>query len=295
MKHVFLCICLGLTLHTSYGDPQLLENIFRPIGRVLNGLSDTTFGMVRGGIDFLNTTVSRIVTGAGTVTERIRYLLEELRQRMNIGIPELGLPILDPLTIARLDINFTHENTYLDGYLEEVQIRHLSKFRLDHVDYNLSNLLVLNLTFPKLDVTGYYEIKGKIGKLFSLQGKGPFWLRLYELSVGTISQLRVDRTKLPGYYVESMQISANLKRIENDFQNLMNDKELSKVFNKAITQIAPEGLSMVWPEIEPSVSETIKRIINDKLQDFEISNILERFLNVFRLNLNQGRISVRSS
>lgn len=63
----------------------------------------------------------------------------------------------------------------LEGYLEHIKITHLSKFRLDYVHFSLSNVLSLNLTFPQIDVTGYYDVNGKIGEMFHLFGKGPFW------------------------------------------------------------------------------------------------------------------------
>lgn len=47
--------------------------------------------------------------GAANVTDRIKRLLEEFRRYMITGIPEIGLPILDPLSIERIDINITSD------------------------------------------------------------------------------------------------------------------------------------------------------------------------------------------
>ena len=65
--------------------------------------------MVRGGINALDATISKIMNGALSVTDEVTNLLEELRKYMLTGVPELGLPILDPLTITKIDINITHE------------------------------------------------------------------------------------------------------------------------------------------------------------------------------------------
>lgn len=45
----------------------------------------------------------------GSASDKIRDLLEEFRKTMMNGIPELGIPILEPLTIDRLDLNVSHE------------------------------------------------------------------------------------------------------------------------------------------------------------------------------------------
>ncbi|XP_065169521.1 uncharacterized protein [Atheta coriaria] len=289
--------CLVSQDHTS-SDAQILAGLFngimQPIERLANGIADTTFGVVRGSYNLISQTVTNVISSATSVTERVRRLLEEFRRRMGIGIPELGLPILDPLTIERLDIDFAHDTIALNGYLENVEIRHLSRFRLDYVEYDLNNRLFLNITFPLLYITGKYDIKGTFGDMFTIFGKGPFWLRLYELSLGTVSQLRNNIRKLPGIYVDDLKISVKLKRIENNFENLMNDTKLGAVINKAITQLTPEGIDTVWDEMEPAVSKIVKDIINGKLQNFELSNLVGRFFNFFKFNLNQRRISLKT-
>lgn len=52
--------------------------------------------------------------GATNVTDRVRRLVEEFRKSMLTGVPEIGLPILDPLTIERIDLNITNKQlTYV--------------------------------------------------------------------------------------------------------------------------------------------------------------------------------------
>ncbi|XP_017779581.1 PREDICTED: uncharacterized protein LOC108564893 [Nicrophorus vespilloides] len=297
-NRVSLLLVFGLLMGATSGKPQLLagllSTVFQPLGRVVNGIADTTVGVVRGGFQLLNATVSTVITSAGSVTDRIRRLLEEFRKRMNIGIPELGLPILDPLTIDRLDIDFEHEALSLKGFLEHIEIKHLSRFKLDYVEYDLNNILTLNLTFPFLDIHGDYDIKGYFGSRYRIYGNGPFWLRIYQLSVGTVSELRNDVRKLPGISVENLRIKVKLQRIENRFDNLMNDPEMGDVINKAITAMTPQAIDTVWDEIEPAVSKIVKDIINGKLQDLEISHLVGRFFNIFKFNLNQRRLSLKT-
>lgn len=55
----------------------------------------------------ISNTMTSIITGAGSVTDKIIRLLEEFRKTMIRGIPELGIPILEPLTINRIDVNIS--------------------------------------------------------------------------------------------------------------------------------------------------------------------------------------------
>lgn len=65
-------------------------------------------GVVREGISVLNATVSNIMNRVGGVSDRLRALIEEFRQHMMMGIPELGVPILEPLTINKIILNISH-------------------------------------------------------------------------------------------------------------------------------------------------------------------------------------------
>lgn len=74
----------------------------------------------------------------------------------------------------------------------------------------------------------------------------------------------------------------------------MRDPDVGNLFNKVISRLGPEALDILWPNFEKGVSKLVKKIINNKLKDFELGSILGRLVNVFRLNLNQGRISIHS-
>ncbi|XP_022905917.1 uncharacterized protein [Onthophagus taurus] len=269
-----------------FGSAPLLMNLIRRV-------TSSTIGVVRTGLNVFDTTLTTVVNGAMTVTDRIRKLLEEFRKYMVTGIPELGLPILDPLTIRKIDINITHKELSLQGYVEDVRVRHLSKFRLDDLNYDMpTKKLVLNLTFPNLDIDGFYDITINVGQSFTIFGKGPFWIKLYQLSIETLSDIRVDPMSYPPFYVASMYLHPKLKKIKNHFYGLMDKQDLEDTFNKAITRMAPTALDTLWPEIEPKVSNILTSVINRKLQDFRVSRVFGRLFDMFKLNFNQGRIEV---
>ncbi|KRT85933.1 hemolymph juvenile hormone-binding protein, partial [Oryctes borbonicus] len=224
-------------------------------------------GVVRGGLDAFEATITGIMDSAANVTDRIRRLLEEFRRYMITGIPEIGLPILDPLSIERIDLNITNEQLTLVGFVDDVKVKYLSKFRLDHINYKMSqSILELNITFSQLDIKGYYDIDGQVGEMFKFYGKGRFWLHLYGLSIGTISRIRITPSTYPPFYVHSMRITPKLRKLENNFEGLMNNTQTGDTFNKAITRLAPAALDTLWPEIEDKVSAILISIINDKIR-----------------------------
>lgn len=205
-----------------------------------------------------NSILNKIVGDNGTTGEKIIRLLNEFRKYMQAGIPELGIPILEPLTIHRIEINITSKNVgVVSGQMKNVEIRRLSEFKVDYVNWDFKHHLTLNLSFPQIDVEGQYAIDARISKLVRVHGKGPFWLKLQGLSLGMILHMKYEFTHDPPFYVDSMRLGVKLKKINNHFANLMDDEKLGCLFNEVITNVTPNALDLLWPDLEPGVSKQI--------------------------------------
>ncbi|KAF5301554.1 hypothetical protein FQR65_LT08859 [Abscondita terminalis] len=162
--------------------PQRFQ-LFPAVGAAITRLANNTIdvlqgvsGVVQGGIYMISSTINRIINSAGSVRDKITRLLEEFRRYMQKGIPELGIPILEPLLIEKIEIDVGSKNVgIVKGNMENVEIRRLSEFTVDYANWDFKHHLTLNLTFPKIDVKGFYVIDAKISKMVKIHGKGPFW------------------------------------------------------------------------------------------------------------------------
>ncbi|XP_025830697.1 uncharacterized protein LOC112904584 [Agrilus planipennis] len=227
-KEMFLLVTV-LVLYVPYSENSIIRFPSMPnLDLFLDKIANTTIdvvtgvtGVVNGGVSIVTNTILRIINGAGTATEKIINLLEEFRKRMVMGIPELGIPILEPLTIEFIDLNITHEVGRFVGYARDIEVRHLSRFKLDHISLNLQNRLSFNITFPYLKVIGFYEINGNVGDMFRIFGKGPFWLKLQGLSISAVAQLRFNMKHNPSYYLEWLKIKVKLQKIQVKFHFLL--------------------------------------------------------------------------
>lgn len=276
----FLFLCFACV---SLGNGQLQFDIRIPrVADILNRVSNTTFGIIRGSVNFVGRAVDRVINTFGRVEDRLRALLEEFRGIILRGIPELNIPVLDPLHINKIDFDVNHEAARLQGRAENLTIRHISKFQVDKERFtDLGNFrfkLDLNLTFPYIQVTGKYKVDGQVGRRFIIYGDGPFWLNLIGLKLGTSTVLKFT---LPARLrVESLYIDIKLEKLENNFENLMNDKETGDLINRVVSRMAPEALDILWPEIRPSVQEQVKKYINRILENATIVNFAKRLFNV---------------
>ncbi|CAH0559419.1 unnamed protein product [Brassicogethes aeneus] len=269
-----------LVMLASSVDSQLTFRAPR-IGQFLGRLTNNTLDLIRGGVNLFSSTIDRIINTFGRVEDRLSALLNEFRNRILHGIPEFNIPILDPLHIKNIEFDVSHDAADLKGYAKNVTIRHISKFRVDKQKF--SDLgdwkfkLDLNITFPYLTATGKYKINGMVGDSFRIFGDGPFGLNLTDLSIGTSTILKYD---FPRLRITSMDIDVKLRKLKSNFENLMSDEELGLLFNKAISQMAPEALKILWPELKVPVEKQVMKYINNILDNATVAGLARRLLNL---------------
>ncbi|XP_044258470.1 uncharacterized protein LOC123007305 [Tribolium madens] len=274
---IFLVLSVGLV----FTQVNTLEVVAPSISSIVNRITNTTFGIVRGGISIFSRTVERIITTFGRVEDRLRELLEEFRRQIVRGIPELSIPILDPLHVDKIEFNVVHEAAGLKGSVEDVTVKHISKFEIDDEKFSdLGNLrfkLDLNLTFPYLTIDGLYKLNGIIGDSIPVFGNGKFWLHLIDFKLAISAIIKFDYLKLR---LTSLNIDIKLRKLENHFDNLMDDEEIGELFNKAISKMAPEAVDMLWPDIKKPVEEQIKKYVNSVLENATVASLARRLFNI---------------
>ncbi|KYB29376.1 uncharacterized protein LOC100142563 [Tribolium castaneum] len=270
-----------LVLTVLFYCVNTLEVVAPSISSIVNRITNTTFGIVRGGISIFSRTVERIITTFGRVEDRLRELLEEFRRQIVRGIPELSIPILDPLHVDKIEFNVVHEAAGLKGSVEDVTVKHISKFEIDDERFSdLGNLrfkLDLNLTFPYLTIDGFYKLNGIIGDSIPVFGNGKFWLHLIDFKLAISAVIKFDYLKLR---LTSLNIDIKLRKLENHFDNLMDDEEIGELFNKAISKMAPEAVDMLWPDIKQPVEEQIKKYVNSVLENATVASLARRLFNI---------------
>ncbi|XP_019869709.1 uncharacterized protein LOC109598275 [Aethina tumida] len=251
------------------------------ISQFFDRVSNATYDIIRGGVNLFSRTTDRIINTFASVEDRLEALLNEFRKRILQGIPEFNIPVLDPLHINRIDFDVVHDAAKIKGYASNVTIRHISKFKVDKLkftDLGRRGLkLDLNITFPYLTVVGLYKIDGEVSETFRIFGEGPFWLNLTDLSIGTSTVLKYT---FPRLKVTDMNIDVKLRKLSNNFENLMSDEELGELFNKAIASLAPEALTMLWPELKAPVEKQVMKYINNILENTTIAGLARRFFNI---------------
>lgn len=116
------------------------------------------------------------------LNECARESFETLKPRLMVGMPELFIPPMEPLTIPEIKMDQDSGAIYLHSTYKNVKITGISKHKLNDLRIEPKQLkFVVALTFPKLFLESEYNIKGKI-MMMPLLGDGHCKLQLSKSS-----------------------------------------------------------------------------------------------------------------
>jgi len=205
----------------------------------------------------------------------VNLLDTTVRQLILEGSPDLGIPVLDPFRLERLDLDLNLDTTIqLQGVLEGVVVRNIATFVIDNIK---ANLLLLRLDFglsvPEIVAEGErYAINGNLGGLLPVYGEGRFAAAVKGLSlVGTV----VLGSNNSYIYIKTLDVDVTIKSAEVNFEGLLGGGDLGELVNEIISDMIPDLLEELKPTVLPDVIQLILDLANEKLGDLTLQDLLD--------------------
>lgn len=208
------------------------------------------------------------------IDDYIRLILEMLRAKMPEGIPELGIPPLDPFAVPHFDIPHIDEPiAQVDVAIENLEIRNLSTFKttqahLDLITYSMQ----LGLAIDDLRGDANYVLDGTMFGIFPLFGNGPMWLEIYGLQLFAEAEVIINA----GGFLEvsEMNITAEFEDIKMHLDDLMGGGDMEETINKILNTL---GLTL-WDQLKdaifPLLDNLLIDVINDALSGCSITDLI---------------------
>ncbi|XP_045104307.1 uncharacterized protein LOC123499836 isoform X2 [Portunus trituberculatus] len=189
--------------------------------------------------------------------------LENLRNQMVDGWPDLGVPPLDPLDLGTVNIDINSGSNRVKGSLSDVRVLGLSSFNIDKVHSQLLTLKVdMELGIPLLEINGTYSITGNAG-ILPVYGDGNFRMDAYNFTLKGMIDLG---TTEEGYFgVAVLDLDVATPHIEINFEGMMGGGEMGDFVNGILNSMAPEFLQSLEDQYMPLLEETIRHEINQIL------------------------------
>jgi len=220
----------------------------------------------------------------------LRQTLEDLRPLMRLGIPQLGLPITEPMNVEAIEFEQGQPPVIIKAGFSNVVVKGLSTFTTDYIDADPNTqTLRIGLTVPEMDISGLYRINGEVF-ILPLEGSGSFTTKMTGVTaVGQSNILPVQNAKgKQVLQVDNSNLDFNIGRVFIHMNNLFNgeNKLLADTVNKFLNDHGQEVLKEVKPEISRQLTQLVTRVMNDAFSELPADKLLN--------NLNRSARSGQS-
>lgn len=207
---------------------------------------------------------------------KLRRFIEKFRSRMRYGIPELDLPPLEPFHLDGVRIDTDNpEIGNVSLLITDLTVYGLSTFLIERAQLSLIGpTIAVNLSIPKLDAFGNYNISGILGDLFMIFGSGPFKATVYDFRLMVSVILGFNR----GLYIRDLDLDFGLRTVSLDIENFMGGDDVGKVMNEVVQELAPSIVEIIKPDILPRIKSYVVSRANETIRHLTMRDLFNILL-----------------
>lgn len=196
--------------------------------------------------------------------------IEQLRDKLITGIPELSVPPIEPLILKHIRLLRGPIGARLDVNLTNIQVFGPSTFKIRDFKIDPNNVvLTFKVGFQKLDFQGKYQINTQI-LLLKLVGEGNVTGNFlgYE-SDCFLKSHKVIRNNQTHIIFEKMKFNIKINKAHINLDNLFNgDPVLGPASNEVLNANSDLLVDEIKPVLEDALSDLFTNISNKITEAF---------------------------
>jgi len=209
------------------------------------------------------------------IDQYIRDILELIKSQMPNGIPDLGIPPLDPFEVPHFDIPHIDEDIIdVDIAVEDLVVKNISTFETKQAHLDLEALtLLLQLDIADLRGDANYTLDGTVLGFLPIYGNGSMWLEVWGLELYGAAGVLINAD---GFLeVTRMNITAEVSgEIKLHLNNLYGDGNLGDSINNLLNVLGSFIFDLLKDILFPLLDTLLIDILNDALSTCSIANLV---------------------
>jgi len=207
-----------------------------------------------------------------SVNNYIRAILQNLKAQMPSGIPDLQIPILDPLSVPTINERVKEGVADIKILVDGLKIDGMSKFETQKVDADLQNLrLTLSLFIPRVAGNAVYDLDGKIFNIIPLYGKGKASVQIVDLVATGSAALTI--TGDGHLQATEFDVDPSFGSIFVNLENILGGGNLGQVVNGVVNMLGKTLFDKFKPQIRKELNKAVIGEINKALSKVKLSDI----------------------
>uniref|UniRef100_A0A0K8TUP6 Takeout Protein n=2 Tax=Epiphyas postvittana TaxID=65032 RepID=A0A0K8TUP6_EPIPO len=198
---------------------------------------------------------------------------ESLHQ-FSMGDPSRGLEPLDPLYVPVMTVYLPNENG-LKLVFKENSFSGLSALRLDDLKFDLNKKLITADAFVSLEVTGTYELSGKL-LVVPIKSSGDSTIKLKNTNLHIrfwYEHVKCDDGEIHWKIIKH-DIKYEVEKATFRLENLLNDKVIGDQVNRFLNEMWREIVADVGPAISQSLSAAVVDNLAKLLEQVSYDNLM---------------------
>ncbi|XP_054707610.1 uncharacterized protein LOC129217350 [Uloborus diversus] len=192
----------------------------------------------------------------------LRDSIEDFRNMMIKGLPEIGMPVLDPFQEKDIYVPFNDDMAAVSLKLLEVAVEDASKFTIQNLKADTDLSFHTEILIPQLSSFGVYDVKGTIGKIFPLWGNGSFSINMTEINIIGDGKCISKNKSLE---LNTLNLDLSWDQLNIYAENLLGSGDFSKAVMKMLSKVAKnmfvKNKEDIFYSLEPFLVEAINEII----------------------------------
>lgn len=208
-----------------------------------------------------------------TISIYIKKTLENLRDAMPNGIPELQIPPLEPFKLPVLNIpKIQHGVANVDLNLKDITVGGLSSFVVRDAKGNAGSMRVeLDLFFPEVAARGEYDLNGKI-LIFPLYGKGPAAFQVNDLKIHVAASVTIENMKK--VQLSDLRVDLTFSQVQVYLGGILGGGSIGDVVNTLINAMGKLVYDKLKDRILPEVTRILVTVVNNELRKVDLQQII---------------------
>ncbi|XP_054707361.1 uncharacterized protein LOC129217129 [Uloborus diversus] len=193
----------------------------------------------------------------------LRESIENFRAIMSKGLPEIGLPVLDPLHETDINFNFNEEMAAVNLKLLEMRVDELSKFAIENIQADTDMSFHVEVLVFGIPSFGVYNVQGTVAKILPLWGNGNFSINVTEIDIVIEGKFISVNNNLQ---LKNLNLDLRWNDLGITLDNFLGGGDFSKTVQKMLPKLTKNVFEMYRNDILNYVDSFLLEKINEILR-----------------------------
>ncbi|XP_059049261.1 protein takeout-like [Achroia grisella] len=187
----------------------------------------------------------------------IKNSFNHLRPYLARGLPDIGVPKVEPLIIDRLVMENDVGPVRVTAAFTNITVKGPSNYTISKIRSDLKKLRIdMGVLLPHIEMTGRYEVSGQV-LLFPVRSQGDFWAEFRDVAaIGRVFGKEVERDGVQYMTADRMLVDFKLRTSRFRVRDTVN---FGSVIGEAMNQFLNNNAAEIIEEMRPAACVSIAK------------------------------------